>query len=261
MMAMNKKSLLTIAAVICLAYGCRLSTVRRASEAPAPDSLRFEVVDAPLAPVIDVDHPDLFWKHVRLRRRKRGQEKGVGITSSWRRWREIRSGRGCGSPVGSAPTPATGGGPRRFMKPPGRWTLNDTRFSLWAPMPVFNEREDHEWDLFYIAYRPSSSKPTEVGHMDGRVWRAVSRIKGRDGIGGPYSDVGIVLQPDSESQPWEGQQGTDSFYPWRAGGTWSAWVLRQPQPCPARPVARRPRGGPGAGGPVEALRRPESLAH
>jgi hypothetical protein len=86
-------------------------------------------------------------------------------------------------------------------------------------MPIYHEGENR-WNLFYIAYRSLSAKPTEVVHMDGRVWRAVSRTPGRGGIGGPYKDVGIIMQPDANSQPWEGQQGTDSFYAWKTGKKW-----------------------------------------
>lgn len=109
-----------------------------------------------------------------------------------------------------------------LYKTSGAMDDSDTRFSLWAPMPVFNKHEDR-WNLFYTAYRPRSSKPTEVVHMDGRVWHAISQVNGRGGIGGTYRDVGVVLQPDAESQAWEGQQGTDSFYPWRVGGRWFAF--------------------------------------
>ena len=56
--------------------------------------------------------------------------------------------------------------------------------------------------------------------MNGQIWRAVSLAPGQSGIGGPYRDMGIILQPDAASQPWEGQQGTDSFYAWPAGGKW-----------------------------------------
>ena len=42
---------------------------------------------------------------------------------------------------------------------------------------------------------------------------AVSTVAGIQGIGGPYRDVGVVLRPDADSQPWEGVQGTDSISP------------------------------------------------
>ena len=59
-------------------------------------------------------------------------------------------------------------------------------------------------------------------NQEGRIWRAVSTVAGPDGVGGPYRDVGIVLQPGPESDAWEGLQGTDSFFPYRVGKTWYA---------------------------------------
>ena len=59
-------------------------------------------------------------------------------------------------------------------------------------------------------------------NQDGRIWRAVSTRAGESGIGGPYRDVGIVLEPGPESQPWEGLQGTDSFFPYKVGSRWYA---------------------------------------
>jgi hypothetical protein len=103
----------------------------------------------------------------------------------------------------------------------GRLTPGDNRFSLWAPMAVFNT-DENRWNLFYIAYRPGQGE-REGLHMNGQIWRAVSATAGRTGIGGPYRDAGIILQPDAHSQPWEGQQGTDSFFPWRVGNKWYAF--------------------------------------
>lgn len=97
----------------------------------------------------------------------------------------------------------------------------DRRFSLWAPMAVFND-DENRWNLFYVAYRPGQGE-REGLHMDGQIWRAASVVPGTEGIGGPYHDLAIVLQPDDASQPWEGQQGTDSFYPWRVGHEWYAF--------------------------------------
>ncbi|QYM79001.1 hypothetical protein K0B96_17115 [Horticoccus luteus] len=94
----------------------------------------------------------------------------------------------------------------------------DTRFSLWSPMVVFND-DEQRWNLFYVAYTPGEGV-IHGQHTNGRIWRAISTIAGRAGVGGPYRDVGIVLQPDAESEPWEGQQATDSFYPWRVGAQW-----------------------------------------
>ena len=94
----------------------------------------------------------------------------------------------------------------------------DSKFSIWAPMPIYNDAEGR-WNLFYICYRGPLAEG-ESTHMDGKVYRAVSTVPGRKGLGGPYEDAGVVLQPDAASQPWEGQQGTDSFFPYRVGKLW-----------------------------------------
>jgi hypothetical protein len=51
----------------------------------------------------------------------------------------------------------------------------------------------------------------------------VSRTPGRAGIAGPFEDVGVVMRPGSDSLPWEGLQGTDSFFAWPVGGRWRAF--------------------------------------
>jgi len=107
---------------------------------------------------------------------------------------------------------------RTLFETPGTLTPGDNRFSLWTPIPVFNESEDR-WNLFYVAYRPGQGE-REGLPMDRPLWRAISQVPGRDGLGGPYQDAGIVLQPDAASQPWEGQQGTASFFPFEVNGRW-----------------------------------------
>jgi hypothetical protein len=102
----------------------------------------------------------------------------------------------------------------------GNFDGTDPRAALWAPMPVFNYKDDH-WELFYVAYRsqPDTAEKWLI-NFEGRIWRAVSTRPGVDGIGGPYKDVGVVLEPGKDSDPWEGLQGTDSFYPFRVGDRW-----------------------------------------
>jgi len=88
--------------------------------------------------------------------------------------------------------------------------------SVWQPTPVFNEAENH-WDLFYVAYKVS-------GTGKGFIMRAQSTVPGRDGIGGPYKELGIIMQPDKESQIWEGWQGVATFNPFQASnGQWLAF--------------------------------------
>ena len=180
--------------------------------------LRLEFLDAPAAPVIDTNHPDLAGNKYDFEGGSVVKEDGIYHLFAAEMtgdpfWARMRLAHWTSPDARSWRRAAT------LYETSGAMDTNDTRFSLWAPMPVFNEHEN-QWDLFYIAYRPFSSKPTEVMHLDGRVWRAASLVKGRGGIGGPYRDVGVVMQPDAESQSWEGQQGTDSFYPWRVGRKW-----------------------------------------
>lgn len=94
---------------------------------------------------------------------------------------------------------------------------DDPRAALWAPMPIFDEQENL-WNLFYVAYNYLAPY-----NCDGRIWRSVSTAKGIEGIYGPWKDIGIILQPDSKSQSWEGAQGVDSFYPYRIGDQWFAF--------------------------------------
>jgi hypothetical protein len=104
----------------------------------------------------------------------------------------------------------------------GEFEGKDPRAALWSPLPVWDEGEGR-WNLFYVAYR---SKPTDgtrflLNHA-GEIWRAVSKTPGRAGIAGPFEDVGVVMRPGPDSLPWEGLQGTDSFFPWPVGGRWRA---------------------------------------
>ena len=98
---------------------------------------------------------------------------------------------------------------------------NDRRGSLWAAMPVFNEKESR-WNLFYVAY---TVHPTvHPNHLHGRIWRAVSEEPGIKGIGGPYKDDKVILQPnDKNAQDWEGLQGIDSFFPFETDSGWLAF--------------------------------------
>jgi hypothetical protein len=105
----------------------------------------------------------------------------------------------------------------------GDFTGRDPRASLWAPMPVYNT-EEGQWDLFYVAYHSAPDTKTEWrANYDGHIWRAVSKVKGYGGVGGPYEDVGVILERDGNSQPWEGLMATDSFFPYHVGRRWLAF--------------------------------------
>ena len=98
----------------------------------------------------------------------------------------------------------------------------DPRAALWSPLPVWDDT-NRRWNLFYVAYHAMPGDGTAFKlNMNGRIWRAVSRTPGETGIAGPYDDVGVVMQPGPDSMPWEGLQGTDSFFPWHAGNRWLA---------------------------------------
>jgi hypothetical protein len=99
----------------------------------------------------------------------------------------------------------------------------DPRAALWSPLPVW-DADNNEWNLFYVAYKAKANTPEKfLWNHEGRIWRSVSEVKGKNGINGPFVDKGIVMEPGSESQAWEGLQGTDSFFPYKVGKTWYAF--------------------------------------
>jgi hypothetical protein len=116
----------------------------------------------------------------------------------------------------------------------GEFEGKDPRASLWSPLPVFDVVEKR-WNLFYVAYRskPSTSGAFLMNHH-GEIWRAVSEKAGENGIDGPYRDVGVMMRPGPDSDPWEGLQGTDSFFPYRANGRW--YALYGSAKSQARPI-------------------------
>lgn len=104
----------------------------------------------------------------------------------------------------------------------GDFTGKDERAALWSPLPVYDPKESR-WSLFYVAYQAAPDTAERwLTNNEGRIWRAVSTTSGEDGIDGPYKDIGIVLQRGKDSDPWEGLQGTDSFFPYQVGDRWYA---------------------------------------
>jgi len=106
---------------------------------------------------------------------------------------------------------------------PGRSPSNP-RSEVWVTAVEFNE-EENAWNIFYVAYRAGDKEKEEIEGNDyaGRIWRAKSVINGREGIAGPYADMGIVLQPDKNSQSWEGQQAVATFNPYKVDKKWYAF--------------------------------------
>ncbi len=104
----------------------------------------------------------------------------------------------------------------------GEFAGKDPRASFWSPLPVFDD-DQNRWNLFYVAYHAEPNTPQQFRMNEkGRIWRAVSDTKGMDGIAGPYRDVSVILEPGPASEPWEGLQGVDSFFPYRVGKQWLA---------------------------------------
>ena len=105
---------------------------------------------------------------------------------------------------------------------PGR-TATNPRAEVWVTAVEYNHQED-AWNIFYVAYRAGDTAKGEIAGNDyaGRIWRAKSTVTGINGIAGPYADMGILLQPDSNSQAWEGQQAVACFNPYQVGKTWYA---------------------------------------
>ncbi len=60
-------------------------------------------------------------------------------------------------------------------------------------------------------------KEIQPNHSFGRIWRCESTVAGINGIAGPYKDIGIIMEPGLDSQPWEGRQGVASFFPYQVG--------------------------------------------
>ena len=107
----------------------------------------------------------------------------------------------------------------------GDFTGKDPRAALWSPMPTYHSKKQR-WMLTYVAYR---SKPQGPRNADGHIWLAASTETGISGIGGPYKNQKIILEPGTESDPWEGLMGTNSFYPFAVGSQWYAFYGSSPE--------------------------------
>lgn len=97
---------------------------------------------------------------------------------------------------------------------------NDRRSALWSFMPIFSEKENR-WLATYVAY--TTHREIEPNHSFGRIWQAQSVQKGMEGIGGPYENRDIIMEPGLNSQLWEGRQGVQSFFPFNVEDGWTAF--------------------------------------
>ncbi|MBQ7297269.1 MAG: hypothetical protein IJW80_03065 [Alistipes sp.] len=99
--------------------------------------------------------------------------------------------------------------------------MNDRRAAIWSYMPIFN-KEKNRWQGHYLAYTCDFN--VAPNHSFGRIWRCESEVEGIEGIGGPYRDCGIVIEPGLDSQLWEGRQGVASFFPYQVGDKWYGFI-------------------------------------
>ncbi len=99
--------------------------------------------------------------------------------------------------------------------------MNDRRAAIWSYMPIFN-KEKNRWQGHYLAY--TCDREVAPNHSFGRIWRCESVVEGIEGIGGPYRDCGIVIEPGLDSQLWEGRQGVASFFPYQVGDKWYGFI-------------------------------------
>jgi hypothetical protein len=101
----------------------------------------------------------------------------------------------------------------------GDFTGVSQHAAVWGPMVVFIE-EENRWHLFYVYYK---AKPI-FSNYHGIIQHAVSEVAGMEGIGGPYTDREVLMRYENGNpDPWEGDQGTDSFFPYKIGNQWYAF--------------------------------------
>lgn len=127
----------------------------------------------------------------------------------------------------------------------------DHTAALWSPVATFDEFEN-TWFLTYVGYNCP-------GNLEGVIMLARSTIPGLYGIGGPFVSVEMLLSRNASAQPWEGGQGDDSFYPYRAPGSgevlalygssdggsyWSVGVAASPLGTAEGPWLRQATGNP-----------------
>lgn len=98
--------------------------------------------------------------------------------------------------------------------------MNDRRAAIWSYNAVFNQKEDR-WYGYYLTY--TVDREIAPNHSFGRIWCTKSQTKGTQGIGGPYDEGQLIMEPGLSSQLWEGRQGVASFYPFPVKNGWLAF--------------------------------------
>ena len=114
--------------------------------------------------------------------------------------------------------------------------LNDRRGAIWSFNPVF-DKDKNQWYGYYLTY--TVSRTISPNHSFGRIWRATSQTPGIDGIGGPYDEGQLIMEPGLNTQLWEGRQGVASFFPYPVNDGWlafyaGAYPYRQQEDYPSK---------------------------
>jgi len=107
-----------------------------------------------------------------------------------------------------------------IAKSNGDWYDTTHRMATWSPMSVF-DAERNVWSVFSVGYRRKPDA-TNVFNMSGRILRFDSKVKGIDGITGPYKEGGW-LNVDKKPDWWEGPGEIVSFFPYKIGKEWWAF--------------------------------------
>lgn len=108
----------------------------------------------------------------------------------------------------------------------GRYDGTDRRASLFEGIPVWDAMDGH-YHFFYVAYTmaPMNGSHAYVQY-DGEIMHAIAEKPGKQGLGGPYKDIGAILtlQDPGTDTRWEGDQGDDAFFPYQLrNGSWVAF--------------------------------------
>ena len=196
----------------CILFFLLISSGHLPAQSPQKAKYTLRPIEPVEAPVISRGHPDAAGN-------KNGFEGGVAfrnedafhlfVTEEINGWSQTRTGHWKSSDGLSWRR-------LRTVQEPAA-DPDDPRYSIWSPMPVYNENEQR-WNLFYVGYE------TE-GTIHGRVFRAVAEKPGREGLESAFKDAEgtVIAFTDTVRNEWEGVQGTDSFYPFRTDSKWLAF--------------------------------------
>jgi hypothetical protein len=97
------------------------------------------------------------------------------------------------------------------------WQDSTYQMSPWSPITVFDTGRN-VWSVFYVGYRRKPNS-TNVFNMSGRIFRLDSKVKGVNGIGGPYKPGGRLMI-DGKPDWFEGPGEIVSFYPYQVANEW-----------------------------------------